>query len=142
MIEIKFLVLAICCGLFAWGGYSWHTARRFFMPTILSASTIWFIHSWWALTMLACCGTFCLGYGDHSPLRRMFSDGWGRGVWGLISALALSLGLFLTGHIFWPFFIGYLIINFILENALKNLPQLIGDFIIGCGFSSIFFILH
>lgn len=143
MIEIKLIIMAICGGLFFWGGFNFLVARRFIMPCVLTTSALLLTHfDWWALTMLICMATFSLGYGLNSPLRHVFGNGWGRGVWGLLGALALSLGLFLTGHVMVYYFVLYLAINFTLENALKDIPQPIGDPVIGLGFASILLFIH
>lgn len=142
MILLKFAVMAICSALFWLGGYSWKPARRFILPTILTATALLFTHSWWCLLMLSSMATFSLGYGDNSIFRKIFGNGWGRGVYGLLSAICLSLILLLTHHIGVWFFVGYLALNFSLENALKNIPQKIGDPIIGAGFASIIFLIH
>jgi hypothetical protein len=86
-------------------------------------------------------GLLTLGYGEKSPLRHIFGDGWGRGVWGLLVALGASVGLLLGHFLAWWLFIPYLVINFTLENALKKLPQDIGDPIIGLGFGSLLFLI-
>lgn len=137
MIEMKLLVLTMSSALFWVGGYCWHNARRFILPILLTL-TCWLLSKdIWSLTMLTTCGTFCLGYGEKSPLRHIFGNGWGRGIWGLLSALCLSTALFLTHHLALPLFLAYLAINFTLENALKNFPQFIGDPLIGMGFAAI-----
>lgn len=136
-------ILLISSALFWLGGFSFLPARRFIMPFILTITSLYLTHwNWYCLSMLSCMGIFCLGYGDNSPLRHIFGNGWGRGIWGLLGALALSLGLFLTGHLVWYLLIPYLVVNFILENALKDIPQFIGDPIIGLGFSSIVLLIH
>lgn len=143
MIAIKIFVMFICAVLFWWGGYSWHNARRFIMPVILTVSALLLTHfDWWTLTMLATIGVFCLGYGDKSPLRHIFGPGWGRGVWGLLAGLTLSLGLFLTGQVAVGWFVIYLGMSFTLENALKNINQKIGDPLIGIGFASILIVIR
>lgn len=142
MIEIKLAVIAVCAALFWLGGYRFLAARRFIMPTILSLTCLVALHTLLALTMLSTIGVFCLGYGEKSPLRHIFGNGWGRGVWGLLAGTCLSLGLFLTGHLFWWIFLPYLALNFTLENALKNIPQWLGDPLIGLGFSSIVIFIH
>lgn len=143
MIYLNLGAMTICAGLFWWGGFNYHNARRFFMPLFLTAVTFILTHfDIHSLLMLPSIGFLTLGYGDKSPLRHCFGDGWGRGIWGLLVALALSLGLFLYGHVVWYYFAGYLVLNFIFENALKKLPQQIGDPIIGLGFSSILLIIH
>lgn len=142
MIELKIFIMFICAGLFFWGGFSWHNARRFIMPLVLAIAG-WFISKdAWSLTMLSTSGFFCLGYGDKSPFRHIFGNGWGRGVWGLLASIGLSLGLFLTGHIYVYWMVLYLVSNFCLENFLKNLNQKIGDPLIGLGFSCVLLLIH
>jgi len=133
------LILSAC---FWWGGKRWHNARRFIMPIILSIFCAWG-RAWWLFPAICVpmAGMLTLGYGDKSPLRRIFGDGWGRGVWGLLVALAASLGLFIGGFLPIYWFIGYLALNFTLENALKKLPQDIGDPLIGLGFASLVFLI-
>lgn len=87
-------------------------------------------------------GIFCLGYGEKSPLRHCFGNGWGRGVWGLLAALSISTTFLLTGHLILLLFFSYLALNFTLENALKNIPQVIGDPLIGAAFASIILLIH
>lgn len=142
MIILKLIVMAVCAGLFFIGGWKWHNARRFIMPVVLVVSTALFIHHAIALTMLVSMGFLTIGYGDNAPLRHCFGNGWGRGIWGLLVALSLSVGLFVSGHIVWYFLIPYLAVNFTFENALKDIPQCIGDPIIGLGFSSIILLVH
>lgn len=146
MFELKIAIMVFCATLFWWGGFSWKPARRFIMPSIITVACLLIAHTiqthnWYQLTQLSCIGVFCLGYGDNSPLKHIFGNGWGRGVWGLLGALALSLDLFLSGHMVWYYFLGYLGLNFTFENALKNIPQAIGDTIIGIGFSSIIILI-
>lgn len=157
----KLIVMAICSALFWLGGFCWIPARRFIMPTILMLLCLLISHSVWVISMLSCIALFCLGYGEKSPLRHCFGNGWGRGIWGLLAAICLSLPLFLTHHLTLPFlnlqatgnahvfsfysivvFVLYLSLNFTLENALKDIPQVIGDPLIGLGFSSIILICH
>lgn len=142
-LEIKIVLLLLCSALFWLGGKCWLPARRFLMPILIGGSLLWYTSwDWYALTSISAIGIFCLGYGVNSPLRHCFGNGWGRGIWGILSGICLSLGVFLTGHLYWFLFVPYLAVNFTFENALKNLPQAIGDPIIGVGFSSIIFIVH
>lgn len=139
---IKIAVLLISGAFFSYGGYKDHNFRRFYLPHILTLSCWWLTKDLWALTMLSVIGIYCSGYGDKSILRHIFGDGWGRGIWGLLGAITLSLWAILTGHIVWYLFAGYLLLNFTLENALKSVYQLAGDFIIGMGFGVIVFLVH
>lgn len=156
MIEIKILIIAICAGLFSWGGFNNHNMRRFVLPIVLVGTMLFITHEIWCLMSLCVIGAYCMGYGEKSPLRHVFGDGWGRGVWGLIAATCLSLPLFLTHHLGmtfgslplnsepWPliFLFVYLALNFTLENALKSMQQIIGDLIIGAGFGTIVLLIR
>ena len=92
--------------------------------------------------MLSAYGVLSVGYGDNSLFKHIFGDGWGRGVYGFLVALSLSLWAVLTNHIHPSFFVGYLAVGFTLENACKKLPQILGDLIIGCGFGLLALIVH
>lgn len=142
MIFIKLFIVGVCAFLFWLGGYSWKPARRFILPFVLAGMSLFLTHSWFCVFQLISMATFSLGYGDDSVFRRIFGNGWGRGVYGLLSAICLSLPLFLTHHLVWYFFVPYLALNFTLENALKNINQKIGDPIIGFGFASIVLLIH
>jgi hypothetical protein len=141
MIYLKFAVLFICMGLNVWGGYSNHNMRRFVMPLVLALSSIWFAHTFWALTMLTACGTLCIGYGEKSPLRHIFGDAWARFIWMILAAIAFSLGLFLTGHLHLYFIIPYVLIAGALGITLRGINQLIGDSIFGASLASIVFLI-
>ena len=140
--SLKALTVAVFQGLFWWGGYNFKASRRFIAPFVLSVACAIILRLWYVIPLMCpAMLVFSLGYGDNSRFRHIFGDGWGRSVWGLLGALALSLGLFLTGHLAWYFFLPYLVLNFILENALKNLKQWLGDPIIGVGFGCIVFLI-
>ena len=111
------------------------------MPFLLAVFSLFITLDWWTLTMLATMGIFCMGYGEDSPLRHIFGDAWGRGVWGLLAGITLSTGLFFSGHLHLYFYLPYLALNFTLEPALRKLPQDIGDPLIGAGFGSIVFLI-
>lgn len=143
MIALKILIVLICSFLFWWGGHSWNVARRYFMPLLLTATSFLLTHfEIYSLIMICSIGFLTLGYGEKSPLRHVFGNGWGRGIWGLLVGLALSLPLFLTAHIQWYLFVAYIVLSFTLENALKDIDQMIGDPIIGMTFGSIIFLIH
>ncbi len=143
ILAIKIFIVILCAALFWLGGKCWLPARRFIMPFILCCAMIFSSH-WclWAISSLSCMGIFCLGYGEKSPLRHCFGNGWGRGVWGLLAALTLSFWGIYTGHLAWWFFVPYLALNFTLENALKDTNQSLGDPFIGAGFASIVLLIH
>lgn len=143
IIIIKLLIVAACSALFWWGGDSFLPARRFIMPFLLFVDMLIASHLCvWTISSLSCMGAFCLGYGEESPLRHCFGNGWGRGVWGLLAALSLSTWAVCTVHLAWYFYVPYLGLNFTLENALKNVNQKIGDPIIGAGFALIILLIH
>lgn len=153
MIYLKIITLFACAFLFWLGGYSWKPARRFIMPFICALMA--FLATFNVLTgvgMLLSVIPLSFGYGESSVLRHGFGNGWGRGVWGFLVAICLSLPLFLTHNLGLSFalhdlndstmFVSfllfvYLALNFTLENVLKNINQKIGDPIIGAGFGLI-----
>lgn len=137
----KILVCWLAGGLFAWGGFNFKPARRFILPVILVGVIYFYSHTLFSFLCLLSIVAFSLGYGENSFVRHVFGNGWGRGVWGLLAAICLSLPLFLTHHLLILFFLGYLALNFTLENALKNINQIFGDIIIGMGFGSIVFLI-
>lgn len=78
-----------------------------------------------------------MGYGVNSWLRKFFGDDVGRGIWGLLVGLSASLSMVLTGHLHFYWFILYLALNFLFEKELKDLPQDVGDPLIGLGVASL-----
>lgn len=137
---ITHLVSIISSALFmAIGGRSFLFARRELLPLMLCADAHYVTKSVWAFTMLVACGTLSLGYGERSPLRRLFGDGLGRGIWSLFVGISLCAWAVPTGHL--PLLIAllYCIACFIAEPLFKNLPQFIGDMLIGSVFGSIVF---
>ena len=142
MIAIKIAVMLASGCLMAWGGYNFKVARRFILPAILCVALALICHSWWALLGLSSMAALSIGYGDNAIFSHIFGHSWGRSVYGLLVAICLSLPLFLTHHLVIWFFVPYLIVNFTLENALKNVNQIVGDLIIGAGFGAIVFLIH
>lgn len=156
-LPVKLIAMVICSVLFWWGGYSWKPARRFCMPFIcVLMAYLATINVCVGVCMLLAILPLCLGYGDDSYLKHVFGNGWGRGVWGLLVAICLSTPLVLTHHLGLEYglihidsdifvyivYIAYMALNFTLENALKNIPQFIGDPLIGLGFSSILLLIR
>lgn len=153
MIALQISAIALSSFCFWLGGYRILFFRRYMMPIILGVTISILTHVWWlGLAIMPVSVAFSCGYGDNSIIRRIFGNGWGRSVWGGLAAICLSLPLFLTHHlsIFGVQAINdnytvdsivvlilYLSLNFTLENVLKNIPQYIGDPIIGVGFASI-----
>lgn len=139
---VKLIIPVLCGLLFALGGYNRLIFRRWLMPIILTGSAYLLTHNLWVLTMLSAGGALSLGYGDKSQFRHIFGDSWGRGVWGLIVALCLSLALFIIGHLAWYWLAVYLTACFFAEPLFKNLWQVSGDFIIGAVFGSVILMIH
>ena len=139
---IELIAFLASGGLFYWGGQGFLLARRVLMPYLLMIVCLLATRDLWCLTMMSAYGVETIGYGPSSPFYHCFGNGWGRGAWGLLVAIALSLALFLTGHLVWYWFVAYLLAGFTLENAFKNLPVWIGDPIIGLGFGSIVLIIR
>lgn len=137
------ITFAIASGvLFSAGGYNFLFARRWMMPILLTLFAAYVTRDLWSITMLSACGSLSLGYGEKAPLRHVFGDCWGRGIWGLLVAACLSTGLMIAGHLSVVNYIGYLVLGFFLEPIFKNLPQMYGDAIIGAGFGLIAFLMH
>ncbi len=125
MIFIK-IIIDICCGaLDAWGGYSWHNARRFIMPCLIAISVSTITGVWWlGLTVLPVMGTLCLGY--------FSGQNWGRALWLFTQAMVISLPLLVLSHLQWYWFVPYVIGAGLLGGLYKNWKQVYGDFITGC----------
>lgn len=155
---VRLVVELACAALFWLGGFIFLSARRDIMPPLLTISCALFAECWWALTMLTSVVIYHLGYGEKSTFKHIFGDGWGRGVWGLLAGLCLSTWALVTGHLCapphphwlsildnfptWIWFLIYNAGNFTFENALKRIPQCIGDPIIGAWFASIVWIVR
>ena len=135
MIFIKIIVDLICGALNAWGGFSWHNARRYLMPVVLGITVSVLTHIWWlGLLILPVIGTLCLGY--------FHFGNFGRGLWLFLQSFVIGAGLLLTGHLVWYFYIPYCIISGILGGLLVKLYQPIGDAIEGCWLGIIVFLVR
>ncbi len=135
IIFIKFFLDAICGALNAWGGYSWHNARRFIMPCVIAlgislASGVW----WLGLTSLPVMGTLCLGY--------FGGKFWGRGLWLALQAAVLGLGPLVLGHLAWWLYAPYLVGALLLAGFLYNLEQIVGDLIFGAWLGAVILAVH
>ena len=140
------MIQAICIVLsgvlFSLGGYHWLICRRYIMPLVIAIGCYIVSHSLWSLGVLVSIPILCTGYGENAVFTKVFNRGWSRSVWGLIVALSISLAFFCTGHIPWYWFIAYIAVGFTADNALKNLWQVAGDFIVGCLFGALILIVH
>lgn len=131
MLDVTKIITILGSGaLNAWGGYSWHNARRYLMPVLLGGEAGFIVwenkrKDWWAgLLVLPVIGTLCLGYFN--------GKNWGRALWLFLQAIIIGLGLTLTGHIQWFIYIPYIIGAGILGGIYRNWWQPLGDFISGC----------
>ena len=135
MIILKIITDLLCGVLNAIGGWEFLPARRFIMPFVLGISTSIVTQVWWTgLLILPVMGALCLGYFSGSN--------WGRAFWLFLQAVVLGLGLALTGHIVWYFYLVYVIGAGVLGGIYKNWNQLLGDFISGIYLSSIIWLIH
>lgn len=134
MIFIKILTDLACGALNAWGGWKWHNARRFLMPSLLALTISFALHSWWlGLLVLPVIGSLCLGY--------FHFGNFGRGLWLFLQSVIIGLGLFLTGHLSWYFYLSYTVVSGVLGGSLVNLWQPLGDAIEGCWLGIILFMI-
>ena len=135
MLIIKIIVDLACGALGAIGGWKWHNARRFIMPTLLAIAFSFVSHTWWlGLTALPVIGTLCLGY---------FGQKWlGRGLWLGLQGLVLGVGAVVSSHLLWWVYLPYVLLGFGLGALLFNFEQIIGDIIFYCWLGSIVFFLR
>src|SRR5258708_5327441 len=107
-ITIKILIDLICGSLSSWGGYSWHNARRFFMPILLALTFGFVTHIWWiGISVLPVIGTLCLGYFFRGNQGLQWL---GRGLWLALQALVLAFVTCITGHLAWFFYVPYVLV--------------------------------
>lgn len=143
MITIKLVIMAICGGLNVWGGYSWHNARRFIMPLVISLTVSLATHTWWVgLPCLLAIAPLCTGYGEKSFFWKYFNDAWGRFLWASIVSLSFCLGLIVTNHLALYIALIYIIGNGILQMTLRKYNQLLTDALFGVSFCSFILFLR
>lgn len=135
---IKLIDIAICSGLYFFGGYAWHNSRRFIMPIFLVLGISYASHAWWlGLTCLPVIGIFCTGYGEKSVLWKYFNDFWTRFIWMFMAALVIAGGACATGHLHWYIYLPYCVISGFLGASLRNINEIVGDLIFGAWLSSV-----
>ena len=139
---INLITCLICGCLFSWGGYNWHNARRFMFPLVIAIVCAFNIHSYLGLLPLSSIPFLCLGYGEKSPIRHIFGDVWGRAIWAGLVSISISVGLLVIGHLAWYLFIPYIVLCSLLESSLRNINQVLSDFVFGLAFASIVFLIH
>jgi len=132
---IKLLIDLSCGALNAWGGYSWHNARRYLMPLLLAISASVITHVWWVgFMLLPAMGTLCIGYSKDGN--------FGRALWIGLQCFVLGLGLFFTHHLAWYFYAPYVIFGCVLGGMYRNWQQVLGDIVTGCWFGAIVLLTH
>ena len=120
MIFIKIIISFICGVLGAWGGYNFLPARRFILPVVLGFGVSVVTHIWWSgVLVFPLCGTLCIGYANTGK--------WWRGMWAFIQAVTAGVGLLLTGHLAWYFYILYCILAGVLGGLYIDWEQILGD---------------
>jgi len=125
MIFIEIISCLLCGILDALGGWRFIWMRRFIMPSVIGVTVSLVTHVWWCgLLTLPVMGTLCLGY--------FSGQNWGRGLWLFTQAVVISIGLTITGHMAWYYFLGYTVIAGFLGGIYKNWQQNVGDFVTGC----------
>lgn len=136
------IVTIVASGLFnAAGGNNFKLFRREFMPMFIASDLFYTLKDWWSFACLSSILFLSMGYGEDSPIRKIFGDAWGRAVWCLLVGLSISLPMLLTGHLAWYWFAIYNATCFFSGPLLKNLYQVAGDFILGSCFSCIVVII-
>lgn len=136
MIFIQVITIILSGALNSLGGYHYLFCRRYIMPVIIAITISILTHIWWCgLMVLPVIGTLCLGYD--------FGRGFlGRGLWLALQAFVIGIGVCVTHHLAWYFFVPYVIIAFLLEGSLYSLFQIIGDIVFGCWLSIIVFFVR
>ena len=135
MMGLNLDTMVLCACLNALGGYHWLFCRRITMPLALGwcvsqTSGIW----WLGLTCLPALGTMTEGYfGDSND---------GRAWWLVTQAAALSIGVTVTGHLWWPWFIVFVAGSFFLGHNYKDMDQLEGDALVGAYLSLFIWGVH
>ena len=137
---LKILVILSCAGLYFWGGFSWHNARRYIMPLLLSLSCLLFSHSLWALTMLVSSPLLTIGYGEKSIFRHIFGDAWARFVYLSIVATVLSIWMIFILHTNILLILTYIGLCGTLGITLRKFNQWLGDPIFGAALATIVFL--
>jgi hypothetical protein len=135
MIFLKLLADLGCGALNAWGGYSWHNARRYLMPLLIAISVSIITHVWWSgFMVLPTMGTLCIGYSKDGN--------FGRALWIGLQCTVFGLGLAITNHFTIWLYLPYIIGGCILGGLYRNWNQIIGDLATGFYISLFIFLVH
>lgn len=135
LLMIKIISDIICGVLNFIGGYCWHNARRFIMPCVVALTVSYVSRVWWlGIGILPVMGTLCIGYFGGRFI--------GRGLWLALQAFVFGIVCFFTNHLYWYFYLPYVLGAFFLGGSLFDIEEVIGDLIFGCWLGSIVFIIH
>lgn len=135
LLLIKLFVDAGCGALNAWGGFSWHNARRYLMPSLIAITCAVLTHCWWVVFLpLPAMGTLCIGYSKDGN--------FGRALWIGLQCAVLGLGLMLTGHLLWYFYAPYVILGCVFGGMYRNWQQILGDAVTGCWMGLVVLLVH
>ena len=136
MIILKIIIDLICGALFSLGGWKIIQLRRFAMPVVLGIGVSIITHTWWTgIMVLPVMGTLCEGY------FKITNQFFARGLWLAMQAFVIGIGVTLTGHLGWYFYIPYVLIAGVLAGLLYGIQQIIGDLIFGGWLGIIIFFL-
>lgn len=143
MIEIKFIIIALCAFLKFIGEIFWHDAQRFIMPLIIGVGISFISQTWWlGFTSLIMIVALVEGYGSNSPLYKSLGDASARGMWLFLVCVFTGLGAFIFHHLSWYFYIPYTIIGGVLGSTLRNLNNEITSWISGAWIGVIVLLIH
>ena len=137
---IKIIALLSSMGLMLWGGVSFKMARRAILPVVLGLICAYLTKCWWVfLAVGAGLQLTGMGYGEDSPLYKVFGSFIARGVWMVIVGLGTSIGLVIGGFMSPFLLIPYLLTNFLIGFILcKNkAPEWLISPMMGLGISSV-----
>lgn len=119
----------------ALGGYHWLFLRRYLLPVVLGIAASFMVHIWWVgFMLLPTIGTLCLGYSKDGN--------FGRALWIGLQCFVLGLGLWLTHHLYWYFYLPYIVGGCVFGGLYRNWPQVIGDYVTGCWMGLIVFLVR
>lgn len=137
MIILEIIADIVAGVLDSLGGFHWLFARRYIMPFILGVCISIISHTWWlGLTILPVMGTLCLGY------KNFGTGNFSRAMWLFVQAVVIGLGVTITGHLHWYFYVPYIIGAGVLGGVYKNWKQQIGDLVTGCWLGIIVFFVR
>ena len=138
LLIVKLIVLSSCAVCKLIGELWQHNLQRFVMPIILGIGVSITSHTWWmGGTVLLAIAPLCMGYSTYGK-----SNGFDRGIWLFLIAVAAGLGCLLTGHLAWYFYAPYCILSGVWGSTTRNLWNVIIAPLSGALIGSIIFLVH